>query len=55
MSGEVAGFSCPNCRSPRPIYLIEMVMGILEEAGTPIAYELECGCCDYEWRLILGL
>ncbi len=51
--GEIAGYSCPNCTSPRPIYCT-LIMGILEEARVPVAYDLECGCCGQEWRVILG-
>jgi len=52
MSGEVAGFPCPQCKSPKPIELVEMIMGILDESRTPVAYDLKCGCCDFEWRVV---
>ncbi len=49
---EFAGYSCPTCKSPRPIYGV-IIMGIMDEARTPVAYDLECGCCGFEWRVIL--
>ena len=49
---EFAGYECPQCKSPRPIYGT-IIVGILEESRTPVAYDLECGCCGYEWRVIL--
>ena len=52
MSGEIAGIPCPYCMSPRPIY-VELVLGILDESRMPVAYDLTCGCCKHEWRVVL--
>ena len=52
MSGEVAGYSCPTCKTTRPIY-VQIIMGIMDESHTPVAYDLTCGCCGQEWRVIL--
>jgi hypothetical protein len=52
MSAEFAGYPCPKCTSPRPIFG-DIILGILEESRMPVAYDLECGCCGFKWRVIL--
>lgn len=51
---EFAGFRCPECHTTRPIYGT-IITGIMEDKGKPLAYDLVCGCCDFEWRILLEL
>ena len=58
MAGQVAGYKCPHCgfegmdpQQGRPIYMLEMHFDL--DGRSPLAMDLKCGVCMFEWREFL--